>query len=314
MSNRGTLMGRGMIMLLVMVTGGRRAGGTALATEAPISEPAAPAPRRPPLPGQLSTRFGIDPANPEASVPDNQERNRNPLEFGYFLQDLLEQAEQARKTGDRYAVVQYYRAVAKAVPESAKGWSKLCEAYEATHDSDRALRACRYAMERPAVELQDYLRFVRLSVGRESAPSDAERAELMAILKHLDAQPGMELAANHARCELGVKLKDAGMLDACTSALARLAPDDPKTVVFQWSRAVLRGDGAAAHRLVERARVVGVMRESIERMAALTSPAEATLSRKLALLAAGALFAAIALGRLFYMTRRRRALAHRTAT
>src|SRR5262245_24065672 len=74
-----------------------------------------------PLPWQLSKAFPIDADNPEARIPTAKQRDRNPLEYGYFLQDLIEGAEQARRAGDHAAVVGYYRAVVKAVPDRAKG-------------------------------------------------------------------------------------------------------------------------------------------------------------------------------------------------
>src|SRR5262245_12584459 len=95
-----------------------------------------------PFEGQLSRKFRINDANPEASVPDLKVANENPLEFGYFLQDLLLRAEEARKAKDYPAVVRYYRAVAKGAPERAKGWGKLCEAYQLVNDRVKALNAC----------------------------------------------------------------------------------------------------------------------------------------------------------------------------
>ena len=78
------------------------------------------------------------------------------MEYGYFVQDLLEGAELARKNGDYYLVVAYYRALVKAVPERAKSWSKLCEAYAIVNDHERAAKMCGTALSLPGVELQDY--------------------------------------------------------------------------------------------------------------------------------------------------------------
>lgn len=223
------------------------------------------------LPGQLSAKFAIDPRNPEANIPSLKDRNTNPLEFGYFLQDLLERAEQARKQNDFEGVIRYYRAVAKAVPDNAKGWSKLCEAYEFVKDRDRAIRACKYAIDRPAVELQDYLRYVRIILSREGELPASDRGEVNAVLAHLDKQPSLELASNELRCEAGVKLKDAAMLERCTKVLARLAPGDPKTVVFQWSLAMQKGQHSEAERFIALARKSGVVLANVERMEKVTS-------------------------------------------
>ncbi|MEO5768282.1 MAG: hypothetical protein ABIS92_08005 [Polyangia bacterium] len=224
-----------------------------------------------PLPGQLSAKFAIDPRNPEGNIPSIKDRNSNPLEFGYFLQDLLERAEQARKENDFEGVIRYYRAVAKAVPDNAKGWSKLCEAYDFVKDRDRAIRACKYAIDRPAVELQDYLRYVRLILSREDQLPASDQGEVNAVLAHLDEQPSLELVSNELRCEAGVKLKDVAMLERCTKVLVRLAPGDPKTVVFQWSLAMQKGQRSEAERFIALARKSGVVLANVERMEKVTS-------------------------------------------
>lgn len=270
--------------------------------------------RFPILPGQLSNKFGIDDAHPEASVPGNRERDRNPLEFGYFLQDLLERADQAQKKKDDEAVVRYYRAVAAAVPDNAKGWSKLCEAYDRIHDRRRAIASCRYAIDRPAVELQDYVRYVHLVIGKTTELDPKERTELDAVLIHLDQQEGMALAANHLRCEVGIKAKDVAMMETCTQVLAKLAPDDPKTVVFRWSLAVMKGQGAEAERLLVSARAAGVAHESIERMESVMPPTSKSRWRTAGVGATVLGVFASAAAALFAAVRRRRVIAGRAVT
>jgi hypothetical protein len=282
------------------------------------SEPAAGiSGAKPPLPGQLSTRFAIDEANPEANIPSTKERNQSPLEFGYYLQDLLERAEGARKAKDFSAVIRYYRAVAKAVPESAKGWSKLCESYEIVNDRERAIIACRYAIDRLGVELQDYVRYVHLILkksaqGKAVEFSVAERTELDRVLAHLEKQEGLELAVGHLRCEIGLKLKDVAMMETCTRALAKVAPDDPKTVVFQWSLAVMKGQTAEAQHLLERARATGVKHDGVELMESVTPSARGP-SRTAKIAGATALLTIVFAAVLFAAIRRRRALTGRPA-
>jgi tetratricopeptide (TPR) repeat protein len=271
----------------------------------PVSRPSAH-----PLPGQLSSKFAIDPRDPEANIPSIQDRNDNPLEFGYFLQDLLERADQARKQNDLPGVIRYYRAVAKAVPDRAKAWSKLCEAYEDAKDRDRAIRACRYAIDRPAVELQDYVRYVHLILANEGQLTASDRSELTAVLAHLEKQPSLDLVVNQLRCEMGVKLKDVPLLETCTKELARLAPDDPRTVVFEWSLAMRKGQRTEAERLIAQARKSGVVLENVNRMQELTSSLGSFPRRPLLLvMAAAALIALLAVG----LVARRRASTQRLA-
>jgi hypothetical protein len=268
------------IVLSPALTRPAAVGGIEPTSPSPVpimSDDPAPAPAqagkpgwRPPLPGQLSSKFGIDEANPENSIPNAHDRDRNPLEYGYFIQDLLERADQAQKKKDYGTVIQYYRAVSKAVPESAKGWSKLCEAYDRVHDRERAIVACRYAIDRPGVEVQDYVRYVHLIIGKNDPLDARERTEIDAVLTHLDKQAGEELLASHLRCEVGVKASDVAMMETCTRVLTARAPDDPKTIVFRWSLAVMKGQTADANRLLTSARAAGIGRESIERMESVT--------------------------------------------
>src|SRR6516165_12738216 len=110
--------------------------------------------------GQLSRKFKINKDNPEGSVPNDKLKNENPLEFGYFLQDLITLAELARRQKDYVGAVKYYRAVVVAAPDNAAGWSKLCEAYSLFGDPVKAAGTCRQAIERPGAEVNDFKRYV----------------------------------------------------------------------------------------------------------------------------------------------------------
>jgi len=241
------------------------------------------------VPGQLSTLFKINDADPESSVPNSQQRIGNPLEFGYYLQDLLARAEDATKKNRPDHAIKYYRAVAAALPRQAQGWSLLCAAYQKAHDRERAVRACKYAIDREGAELKDFQRYVELSAAKPDELTADERADLTAVLEHLDKQPGFEVQTAHLRCAAAVKMKDAGAMQACTAVLAKTAPDDPKTVVFQWTLAVMRGDRAEASRLVTRAQELGVASESIARMNSVAPSVWSSRPLRVALLAAVAL-------------------------
>src|SRR5512142_3360871 len=72
--------------------GARAANQTA--SSASLKQVTSDAPGKPvrAVPQQLSTLFEIDDDNPEAHVPAAKDRIGNPLEFGYYLQDLLTRA------------------------------------------------------------------------------------------------------------------------------------------------------------------------------------------------------------------------------
>jgi Ni/Co efflux regulator RcnB len=221
--------------------------------------------------GQLSTLFKIDDRDPESSVPTPKQRDGNPLEFGYLLQDFLAKAESATKKQDHRAAIRYYRALALAAPQRATAWSRLCEAYEIVQDRGRGLGACKYAMDREGSELKDYQRFVRIMVRKEGDLSSEEVTLLKQVLAHLDQQSDMAIPAAHLRCESAIKMKDEAALGSCTAALAKVAPEDPKTIVFQWSYAMMRGQRDEAARLIERAKAAGVALDGIERMSKVTA-------------------------------------------
>ncbi|MES1205399.1 MAG: hypothetical protein ABUS79_05630, partial [Pseudomonadota bacterium] len=289
--------------------GGNEAPPGARGGEVPsvaMSEPPKAPPLPEPLPGQLSSKFRVDDRSPEESVPTTKERDGDPLEYGYFLQDLIFRAENARRASDYAAVIRYYRAVAKAVPETATAWSKLCEAYEIVQDRDRAIRACQYALVRKGVELPDYTRYVHLLLGKDGPLSAEDRKEVMGVFAHLDKQPGLELSTSTLRCEMGVKENDVAAMETCTQVLRRLAPEDPKTVVFQWNLAVQKGQRAEAEQLLVRARKAGVVLENLARMEKVAS-SDGRFSR--ALIGGAAVFGVA--GLVAWALRRRRLMRHR---
>jgi tetratricopeptide (TPR) repeat protein len=264
----------------------------------------------PAIDGQLSRKFRIDEDSPEASVPSLEEANKNPLETGYLLQDLIVRGEAAKAQKDFAAMIRYYRAVARAVPERSKGWGKLCEAYQLSNDRDKALGACRYAVERDGSELQDFVRFVELTLQQPGPLAEAQRQEMGKVLAHLQTAGADGLVLEHLRCEVAVKTADLPLLETCTRGLARLAPDDPKTIVFQWNLAMQRRRGTEAERLLERAKDFGVPKDNVALMVEVTERLTGRGSRQRLLWSAAA--AALALAALIVgaaWVRRRRILA-----
>ena len=82
------------------------------------------------MPEQFSTLFKINDDDPEAQVPTAKDRSGNPLGFGYYVQDLLTRAEVEGKRKNQAGVIKYLRALAAALPEEARSWALLCEAYQ----------------------------------------------------------------------------------------------------------------------------------------------------------------------------------------
>lgn len=214
----------------------------------------------------LGSAFQIDHANPEASIPSIAARNAKPLEFGYFLQDLATFAEAAKKSGDHLTEARYYGAFTKAVPDSAVGFSKLCEALDSARQREGAVTACRQALGLSGASLKDYVRFVHLTLEKKEPLSPNELEDVTQAVAHLRAAPETRVAGSHLQCEVGVRTESIPLLEECTAALAAAAPRDPKTIAFQWALAVRKGDQDGARTLIGLAKNTGMTADGIARM------------------------------------------------
>jgi hypothetical protein len=232
----------------------------------------------------------------------------NPLAFGYLLQDLLARAEKASQRGDHAAAARFYAAVAKGVPTRAYAFTKICQELQAVGDRRRAIEACRTALYKEGVTVVDYTAFVRLVISDPTPLAPEARAELDKVLAHLAADPSGAATAERARCELALRVSDVGALEACTAALAKLAPTDSTTISFQWALALAKNDHGAAARLVERARQAGMAKEGLAKMQQATSSLGWRIAIRTGALALGgalALLLVAAAGRRLRAQRRR---------
>jgi hypothetical protein len=220
---------------------------------------------------QLSSEFPIDQANPESSVPDVARRNAKPLEFGYFIQDLIALAVEAGKRGDHRAEAHFYRAFSLAVPDRSVAFSKLCESREAAGDRQAAEAACRDALGHPGIEVKDYARFVRLLLAKPGELTPADVDDIGQIVAHLQSTAGTRLSGTQLQCEYALHVDEVTLLAKCSHELSAAAADDPKTVTFAWALALRQGDKATAKHLIERAKELGIKPEGIRRMERATS-------------------------------------------
>jgi len=206
----------------------------------------------------LSTRFPIDAQDPEKSVPSPEEAMKNPLEMGYLMMDMIARAEAATQRGEHAAAVRYYKALAKAVPDRAVSYSKLCKTYEAMGQRKQALESCRVALGKGGVEVMDYARFVRLTLEQSEPLSDTQRGDLDAIVGHLEtelaADAGGRLTAAQLRCEIATKLEDTARLRECVQDLTVLDRVSPTTLTFRWALAMRERAFDDADTILEEAR------------------------------------------------------------
>lgn len=197
---------------------------------------------------QLST-FPINHDDPESMIPSIEERNKDPLNFGYFLQDLNTEALKAEREGDYNKSVKYWRAAAKAVPDEAVAFGKVCRAYQKLGEREQAIDFCSKALNLNGTTEEDYLRYGELVTQNPLALSQLEIQDLDAVVGHLRSEHEDGPAAV-VECRLGVKIEDKVRLQRCTQVLAKLSPNDPRSMTFMWSYALLRKDYSEAKRLV----------------------------------------------------------------
>lgn len=232
----------------------------------------------------FTSNFAIDDANPEGNVPSVAQRNAAPLDFAAYIMELSERADRAGKRGDHVAVAKYYRAITKSVPDRALGYSQLCAAYEAAGARDEALEACANALSRTGVTLADFSHYVRLVLAERGEISPQRIKDLDALMSHLKLSVRDSLVPAQLRCEVGVRLLDVGRLQECTASLGKLAPDDPKTLGYEWTLALRRHDYAAATLIVERSKHSAMRPDAIKVMERVTHDVSSPWLRALELL------------------------------
>lgn len=214
--------------------------------------------------GGLS-KWPIDDRDPSKTLPTPEQRDHDPLNFGYHLMDLAEKADQAIKRQDYAQAARYYEAMTKAVPDATVGFRRACEMWEKAGDLDRALTFCSAALGTQGVDLPVYERFARLMLAKPTL-TKLQVEDLSEVIKHLRTQPGAEHAALKIQCELGVRTEDVARMQDCANEMARVAPNDGQTLVYQFALAIKTTNLKEADRLLGRAKAVGVKPEGIKKM------------------------------------------------
>jgi hypothetical protein len=212
------------------------------------------------------SEFEIDDLHPETSIPTVEQQNKKPLEFGYFMQDMLVKADAATKRGDHMAAARYYAALTKAVPNRAYAFGATCASLASAGQIDKAIAACRQALIREGVTVGNYELFVRLMLSKPGTLSADERKEVDDVVAHLSQQPDVGVVPQQLACEVAVHNHDVPGLETCTAALAKTAPNDAKTISYQWALAIEKRDRKQARDLIDRARAAGMAKEGLAKM------------------------------------------------
>lgn len=200
------------------------------------------------------SKWPIDKQNPESSIPSKNERDSNPLEFGYLLMDISDLAEAAVRNGKHLDAVRYFKALAKAVPDKAVSFRKLCESFEALADWQNALANCAVALTLDGVVLEDFERYVHIALDMKPTFGATDGEELDRIAHHLQTQIPNSTLADEIICKTGLRLRDNRRLQQCTDRLTASAPNSPKTLTYRWAFALQRGDEPTARRVIDEAK------------------------------------------------------------
>lgn len=207
--------------------------------------------------GLPALRFPIDDNDPVSSVPTAEQANKAPLDMGYWAMAVSDRAEAALKKGEHAKAARYFAALAAAVPDRAVSFSKLCKSLELAGNHRGALEACRSALGKSGVTVDDHVRYVGLVLEGTAPIPKAQLADVDAIIDQLDSKLGansVPLIANQLRCEVGLRLQDKVRLAACVQAFQRLAPKDPRTTAFGFALALQEHELGDAEALIGHAK------------------------------------------------------------
>lgn len=296
----GQLSGAALGILVLIAT------ASGIARAEPVSEPA---PER--KAGDLST-FQIDDADPVHHLPSGPALGKDPIQLGYYIQDLIARAEKAGKKGDHVAEARFYQALTIIAPDEAYAPRKTCEAYEAAGDHANAVLACRTVLGRPRTNVNDSVHFVDLVLATKGPLPDAERHELDEVIDHLAKEEANKVGAvpSILHCQVALRFNDFATLESCTKELAVKAPKDPRTISLQWALALEQHDRSEAMDLIDRARTAGMNSDGIAQMERAT---RAMSGRRTGLLVGLVVAAMSALIALIFMRLRRDSARRRLA-
>jgi hypothetical protein len=251
-------------------------------------------------PGDLSTKYPINEDNPVAGLPTPEQREADPLEFGYLLQDLISRAEGAHTKKDWSGSVKYYEALARMVPERAIAFSRLCSGYANLGKIEIAAANCGKALRLGGARVMDHFKFVNLTLQKQNltardvseveaslahlrehlapkaaaeAPVSSEQSALDTLEKQAaakDSPPTQTLVVDVAvlGCKLAVRLRDEKRIDDCLAGLESVGASPKVRLPFEWAKAIVTNDRARAAQVVVTAKSLGFPEAAIESMRA----------------------------------------------
>jgi tetratricopeptide (TPR) repeat protein len=215
--------------------------------------------------GWLS-KWTIDDKSPSSKIPSEADRNADPLQFGYWLQDVTWKGEHFSRKGDHASAAKYFGALADAVPDRAIGFTLACNEYETLGELDHAINSCGQALYREGALVKDYAHFIELVLAKPGKLAKKETDKLAEVLAHMREDPTGRGYADDLECEVGVRTSNVPQLRECTANMAAVAPNNPKILSYEWNLAIQEGKFALAREILARAGAAGLPAETILRM------------------------------------------------
>jgi hypothetical protein len=151
------------------------------------------------------------------------------------------------------------------------------------------------------VQLDDYVRYLQLVVTKPDLTSN-DLASLKSVLDHMKEDPSHVATAAMWQCEIGVRTRNAAMLDECTNVLGGKAPKSAQTTMYKWARAVVAQDWAGARQSLADGKDT-LAGETWQRLQKLTDDGEARASRQRALIGLSVVLGVAALASLGWLLR-----------
>lgn len=247
----------------------------------------------------------IDVNDPVASVPSQEEANKNPMGFGYFLMSLADGAEAAEKKQDWAGARRFYQAIAKGAPQRAVGLEKVCEMDRKLGDHNAALENCFKVLSRKGVEVRDFLVYVKAVTQAPRSLGDAHKDKALNAMDHF--QKAHPVAAMRGRCLLGMHYNDQALLELCVPEVLEAEAEKPteQGLSFAWRLAVMHEDWDAAQGYVDQLKPIASDETIVRAMEQAVQDGQAEASGKRSRWLRRGLLAAVILGLYFWWRRRK---------
>jgi tetratricopeptide (TPR) repeat protein len=222
----------------------------------------------------MQSRFLLNLDDPESSVPQPEEADKHPLDWGYLLMEIDERAHIAAVQKDWKSAIKFHRAAAKMAPDRAISYALLCTDYENAGQRANAVDACFKSLNLDGAKLEYFAHYIRLVADRPGGTDPEEVESALQVIAHLKSDKSGELTGYEMQCELGLRTGSENALSECSRELLKRQPHSPRAISYAWALAVQRKDFKRARKLISEAKRDGATPAAITKMEEATKAAE----------------------------------------